>query len=753
MAVNISLLGGAAAQFFDGSGNPLTAGKVYTYAAGTTTPQTAYTTSAGNVAHTNPIILDSAGRVPFGGEIWLTDSISYKFVIANFSDVVIGTYDNVLGSGSGILANLLNNSDPTKGDALVGFRQSNSGGNLSGSVGSTVHKKLQEIINVRDFGAVGNGVTDDSTAFQNAIDAIASAESGVLMVPPGTFYIGTSLDLASNIQIVGAGKGITTLKGAPRTTPNGATVSSNILTGDSLTNVVLKDMTFDGGIYGPSYTAGNGPPLALVDFESCTNVTVENCNLLGFIYSDNGSINPATNTYKLGALFAFDSSYITIKNVEYVSPTYGNLIMFIECTHVMIDGAKSIFTNTGTNIINETPLNIWGDDCQYVTIQNCEFANNYGSAINLGGQGSFIIKNNRFYDTAPGGGGIDLTNETWVSVNPPDMYNVIIDGNTFTNVEATCYVGDIRQSQAISSHEIIITNNTYQMTSGGTPGGFLVGNSDFARIANNSFNGAKIQLNYNNICTVEGNTLYGRQESALGGGIELYCRSATVDSYQYIRNNVISDFEKGAFIVRGFFAAPYTNIVYSDNEMLYTGVYTPTNGQYVTVIPSGGNPAYIPGDFTITQNRLNGLTYVPFTGTDTEIYATKFYFGALSTKVGSFTRDMTTASGTQAVTGVGFRPKAVMLIANQANEPEVSIGIASQNNLSANNTNAGSVFSRYATAAGDWSSSNTSAIYADQSTGDYGGVVSSLDDDGFTITWTKTSLPTGTLNVYYLAIQ
>lgn len=99
MAVYLSPIGGAGWQFFDNSGVPLTGGKLYTYAAGTTTPQTTYTTSAGNVPHANPIILDSAGRVPSGGEIWLTFA-SYKFVLTNANDVLIATYDNIRGNGA-----------------------------------------------------------------------------------------------------------------------------------------------------------------------------------------------------------------------------------------------------------------------------------------------------------------------------------------------------------------------------------------------------------------------------------------------------------------------------------------------------------------------------------------------------------------------------------------------------------------------------------------------------------------------------
>ena len=98
MAVYLSPIGGAGWQFFDNSGNPLTGGKLYTYAAGTTTPQATYTTSAGNVAHTNPIILDAAGRVP-SGEIWLTFA-SYKFILHTSADVLIASYDNIRGVGA-----------------------------------------------------------------------------------------------------------------------------------------------------------------------------------------------------------------------------------------------------------------------------------------------------------------------------------------------------------------------------------------------------------------------------------------------------------------------------------------------------------------------------------------------------------------------------------------------------------------------------------------------------------------------------
>jgi hypothetical protein len=108
MAVFLSPVGGVAAQFFTNSGAVLTGGKLYTYAAGTTTPLTSYTTSAGNVARTNPIVLDAAGRVPDGGEIWITSS-SYKFVLKDANDVLIATWDNVSGFGVTTVINYTGN--------------------------------------------------------------------------------------------------------------------------------------------------------------------------------------------------------------------------------------------------------------------------------------------------------------------------------------------------------------------------------------------------------------------------------------------------------------------------------------------------------------------------------------------------------------------------------------------------------------------------------------------------------------------
>lgn len=75
----------------DANGDPLSGGKLYTYAAGTSTPLATYTTRAGNVANANPVVLDANGEA----DVWLASGVDYKFVLKNSADVVQLTEDNI----------------------------------------------------------------------------------------------------------------------------------------------------------------------------------------------------------------------------------------------------------------------------------------------------------------------------------------------------------------------------------------------------------------------------------------------------------------------------------------------------------------------------------------------------------------------------------------------------------------------------------------------------------------------------------
>jgi len=245
MTVYLSALAGAGAQFLDNSGVILSGGKLYSYAAGTTTPQATYTSASGSIAHTNPIILNSAGRVATG-EIWLTATQNYKFVLYTSTNVLIASWDNISGINdlNDFVANLANTSNPALGDALVGFRQSNSSGNLTGSVGRTVHQKLQESVSVLDFGATGDGLTDDTAAINAAITAINALGGGTVLFPEGTYLVGdvggnTAISLLSNVTLNGSGINATIIK----LKNNG---NAHVISASSVSNVAITNLTVDG---------------------------------------------------------------------------------------------------------------------------------------------------------------------------------------------------------------------------------------------------------------------------------------------------------------------------------------------------------------------------------------------------------------------------------------------------------------------------------------------------------------------------
>lgn len=103
-------------QFVSAAGVPLSGGKVYTYAAGTTTPQATYTDVTGSTPNPNPVILDSRGEA----SIWL-GSATYKFKLTDADDVEIWTVDYISAPTSGVSPILSGNvtiDSDTAGPAL-----------------------------------------------------------------------------------------------------------------------------------------------------------------------------------------------------------------------------------------------------------------------------------------------------------------------------------------------------------------------------------------------------------------------------------------------------------------------------------------------------------------------------------------------------------------------------------------------------------------------------------------------------------
>lgn len=120
--------------------------------------------------------------------------------------------------------------------------------------------------------------------------------------------------------------------------------------------------------------------------------------------------------------------------------------------------------------------------------------------------------------------------------------------------------------------------------------------------------------------------------------------------------------------------------------------------------------------------------------------------------VGTASRNTATASGTQAITGVGFAPRACIFNAGQDTAAgEFSFGFDSGGGGSTSIN----FYDRHNTTASTWGLVNSGESIHDQETSTeiYTGTITTLGPDGFTITWTRTSTPTGTLSINYICFD
>jgi hypothetical protein len=234
MAVNLSPVAGAAQQFFTNSGAPLSGGLLYTYAAGTTTPQATYTTAAGTTANSNPIVLNSAGRLD--SEVWLTSTLTYKFILKDSGGVTIATYDDIPGIGT--VSGLTTGTSLLSGNGSGGFSNVTIGSNLSfvggtlsattgGSGAGTVTSVAVTAPN--NFTVTGSPVTTTGTinlAFSGVPITIPNGGTGVASLTANAVMVGNGTDPIAFVGPGTAGNVLTsngtTWASAPNTTSSTA---------------------------------------------------------------------------------------------------------------------------------------------------------------------------------------------------------------------------------------------------------------------------------------------------------------------------------------------------------------------------------------------------------------------------------------------------------------------------------------------------------------------------------------------------
>ena len=194
----------------------------------------------------------------------------------------------------------------------------------------------------------------------------------------------------------------------------------------------------------------------------------------------------------------------------------------------------------------------------------------------------------------------------------------------------------------------------------------------------------------------------------------------------------------GARVVKDATAKTYTASKWTFVDLSNTGVYT-----YSEASIGGGEPSVASNSIRLARVSSDGTT-IPSVRDD-RVTTLTLAVGATA-KLGTFTRDLSLASGNQSVTGVGYQPSAIIFLSVEVGTSEMSFGFD-------NDTLAYGIFDNNGTSSGTYTYAGFSTGAYQNSSNTYEGKISSFDSDGFTITWTKTGSPSGTLTVMYMAFR
>lgn len=134
-------------------------------------------------------------------------------------------------------------------------------GNLT--VEGTINGNIVDITNVKHFGAVGDGTTDDTVAIQAAIDAAVARGGGSVFVPEGTYLISSALTLDSFVSLVGEGIGSKITQ---------SSTTADCVTGTTLQYVTIRDIFIDG----PDSGSGRGIYFSDGGNSSNQNIVMQN---------------------------------------------------------------------------------------------------------------------------------------------------------------------------------------------------------------------------------------------------------------------------------------------------------------------------------------------------------------------------------------------------------------------------------------------------------------------------------------------
>lgn len=206
--------------FTSASGAALEAGYIYIGTAGLnaqTSPISVYWDSALTIPAAQPIRTTNGYPSRNGSPAMIYVAGDYSIIVRDKRESLVYSALNATARYSGVII----------GD--VYFLQ--SGANAQPT---TVQNKLTEFVSVKDFGAIGNGLTDDRIAFVNAL-----ATGKPVYVPAGDYLISSAVPIPSNSTIFGYGR-------ASRLYTSLSSPVNIFTCAAGATNITLRGLHFDG---------------------------------------------------------------------------------------------------------------------------------------------------------------------------------------------------------------------------------------------------------------------------------------------------------------------------------------------------------------------------------------------------------------------------------------------------------------------------------------------------------------------------
>ena len=224
--------------------------------------------------------------------------------------------------------------------------------------------------NVKDFGAVGDGVTNDAAAFAAAIAAVASTGQSIY-VPAGTYVIGSALTSTGHLNMFGDGdKSILDF--------SGATIAGSCITvSGALTQI--QDIT-SASIYGLTVTFASAPSLAVADVFCIYSTDLWNsarayyysgewCEVKGVSGSNATITNPLYDSYVAAnvEVYKMASKTVSFRNLRLVggANTFG-LLKVQFCNQPKIENLSCY---------NENYQAVEFDRCYNIEATNCYMYN------------------------------------------------------------------------------------------------------------------------------------------------------------------------------------------------------------------------------------------------------------------------------------------------------------------------------------------------------------------------------------------